>query len=254
MQRNLTPNKECPVCKTPRPENARWFKFCSKQCQGIGTRRPGFRCIRCSCDYVPKETRYDKFCSRICSDRFKRARSNARLKKIKAIKKHNKRSREELRKQQKEETKLKSQIDAFNKFGTKRTCRICGKTFGFESKKDGARGSLCSHQCRSKARTSNRRNFKAKHNAIRRQKSRRQSNEVVSREYILRRDNFRCQHCGRKTRPDFKITHSLYPNVDHIVPLCKGGGHNKQNLQCLCRECNIKKGADNLNDQLLLIG
>lgn len=32
-------------------------------------------------------------------------------------------------------------------------------------------------------------------------------------------------------------------HVDHIVPIAKGGTHNRRNLQLLCAPCNIAKGA-----------
>ncbi|MBG8556178.1 HNH endonuclease [Hymenobacter sp. BT594] len=31
--------------------------------------------------------------------------------------------------------------------------------------------------------------------------------------------------------------------VDHIIPLCMGGGNHRGNLQCLCRRCNRHKGS-----------
>jgi 5-methylcytosine-specific restriction endonuclease McrA len=31
--------------------------------------------------------------------------------------------------------------------------------------------------------------------------------------------------------------------VDHIVPVARGGGHERHNLQVLCRPCNSRKGA-----------
>ena len=72
---------------------------------------------------------------------------------------------------------------------------------------------------------------------------------------IFERDNYICQNCGKKTRPDYNnISHPLYPNLDHIIPLSKGGAHTRQNTQCLCRKCNSIKGAGSLNDQMLLFG
>jgi len=72
---------------------------------------------------------------------------------------------------------------------------------------------------------------------------------------IFNRDHYICQACGIKTRPDYKNrNHSKYPNLDHIIPLSVGGEHSKRNTQCLCRQCNIKKGNRHANDQMLLIG
>jgi len=71
---------------------------------------------------------------------------------------------------------------------------------------------------------------------------------------ILERDGYICQHCGRKTRPDYKNSfHPLYPNLDHIVPLSKGGEHSKRNTQCLCRQCNTRKHND-IKGQVRLFG
>jgi len=72
---------------------------------------------------------------------------------------------------------------------------------------------------------------------------------------VLERDNYICQHCGRKTRPGFKNPlHPLYPNLDHIIPLSKGGEHSKENTQCLCRQCNLEKGYTGKGDQLRMFG
>lgn len=34
-----------------------------------------------------------------------------------------------------------------------------------------------------------------------------------------------------------------FPHVDHIVPLARGGADSEENLQLLCRTCNLHKGA-----------
>jgi len=78
--------------------------------------------------------------------------------------------------------------------------------------------------------------------------------EGVNLKEILERDNYRCQLCGRKTRPDYKTYHPLYPNVDHIIPLRLSGPHIKKNMQCLCHQCNMKKGFNGAGDQLRMFG
>ena len=54
---------------------------------------------------------------------------------------------------------------------------------------------------------------------------------------ILRRDNYRCLICGRTANDGAKL------EVDHIVPVSKGGKTTDSNLQTLCRDCNQGKGA-----------
>lgn len=71
---------------------------------------------------------------------------------------------------------------------------------------------------------------------------------------VFSRDRYICQACGCKTRPDYNRFHPKYPNLDHIVPLSKGGEHSIKNAQCLCRQCNIEKSNNQKQDQLLLFG
>jgi len=63
---------------------------------------------------------------------------------------------------------------------------------------------------------------------------------------VFLRDNFTCQVCGLRPvasmdgyrRPDL---HQLH--VDHIHPFSKGGLTAFDNLQTLCRRCNLSKGS-----------
>lgn len=56
---------------------------------------------------------------------------------------------------------------------------------------------------------------------------------VLSRKNILRRDNHKCQYCGRA---DLTLT------IDHIVPRSKDGDDTWENLVTACVKCNNKKG------------
>lgn len=56
---------------------------------------------------------------------------------------------------------------------------------------------------------------------------------------IYERDNYRCQICGRST-DDLEI--------DHIIPISKGGKSTYSNLQTLCHRCNARKGSSIVNN------
>jgi len=51
---------------------------------------------------------------------------------------------------------------------------------------------------------------------------------------ILERDNYRCRLCGKSAR-DTEL------EVDHIIPVAKGGTAGLNNLQTLCIDCNRGK-------------
>ena len=54
---------------------------------------------------------------------------------------------------------------------------------------------------------------------------------------IMKRDNFKCQHCGRSPATD----PTIILHVDHKTPYSKGGETIPENLQTLCSKCNIGK-------------
>ena len=54
---------------------------------------------------------------------------------------------------------------------------------------------------------------------------------------VMQRDGFKCCLCGRSASNGVEL------EVDHIVPVSKGGSTTYSNLQTLCRECNRGKGA-----------
>lgn len=54
---------------------------------------------------------------------------------------------------------------------------------------------------------------------------------------IKERDGYRCKICGKSEADGVKL------EVDHIVPISKGGLTVEDNLQTLCQDCNRGKGA-----------
>lgn len=59
------------------------------------------------------------------------------------------------------------------------------------------------------------------------------------RRQIINRDDHTCQICGNSTYKE----PNLLLEVDHIVPIAKGGITTESNLQTLCWKCNRSKGA-----------
>lgn len=52
---------------------------------------------------------------------------------------------------------------------------------------------------------------------------------------VFKRDNFKCSICGLSAKDGVKL------QVDHIIPISKGGKTEIENLQTLCSRCNIGK-------------
>ena len=50
---------------------------------------------------------------------------------------------------------------------------------------------------------------------------------------VLKRDGYRCRVCGAGEGARLE--------VDHIVPVARGGGNEEENLRTLCRDCNRGK-------------
>jgi 5-methylcytosine-specific restriction endonuclease McrA len=55
----------------------------------------------------------------------------------------------------------------------------------------------------------------------------------LSRNYVLMRDRYTCQYCGKQ---EFK-----HMTIDHVIPKSQGGKSTWENLVCACRQCNNRK-------------
>ena len=59
------------------------------------------------------------------------------------------------------------------------------------------------------------------------------------RKAIKERDNYTCKNCGNSIHNE----PNLLLEVDHIIPIKKGGLTEEKNLQTLCWRCNRHKGS-----------
>jgi hypothetical protein len=53
-----------------------------------------------------------------------------------------------------------------------------------------------------------------------------------ARNRILDKYNHKCNNCGSTERLE----------IDHIIPISKGGREDEINMQVLCKKCNLTKG------------
>ena len=52
---------------------------------------------------------------------------------------------------------------------------------------------------------------------------------------LMRRQDNTCVYCGYRRR-------AASLEIDHIIPVVRGGSNNEDNLQVICRPCNLRKG------------
>ncbi len=111
-----------------------------------------------------------------------------------------------------------------------RQCDVCHRTYEPINGR-----SCCSRQCK--------RIQIQQHHDVRRMSSLLTPEGRRARFAVLDRDNWVCQLCGEPTDRKVRWPHPLYPTIDHIIPVSKGGKHEESNLQCAHARCNVRKQA-----------
>ncbi len=120
-------------------------------------------------------------------------------------------------------------------------CKECGKIVipKYENS-NSKRKDFCSDKCMNKYGNRNR-------HLIERVRKHNNYYESVNPLKVFMRDGWRCQLCGKqlKKKDRGKIIDKA-PELDHIIPLSKGGSHSYQNTQCACRKCNGEKNNNEI--------
>ena len=118
------------------------------------------------------------------------------------------------------------------------SCRCCGAEFN--RTKEGTTRFMCSPECVEMASAKARRTGRKKRRALERGARRAERVDPIA---VFERDGWRCQFCGVKTPRRLRGScDARAPELDHIMPVSKGGEHTYRNTQCLCRSCNGAKG------------
>lgn len=167
---------------------------------------------------------------KICGCVLERAKSTIAYKNVRcdACEEEKKREKE----LEKERAKLIRSFLLIKEIKTPKKCACCGKVFysAFSDKK------YCSEHCKKCGNGSIKRRCKKYGAAF---------DSSVTPEKIFARDCYKCRICGRMC--DMHDTSwngfigALYPTIDHIIPLAKGGSHTWDNVQCAHAICNSAK-------------
>lgn len=239
---------ECGKSFIPKTYNQ---KYCSQLCNGRAkhkryrTRQPICICKTCGKEFHKRFNAKGFYCSRECS--FLDKENNPMFIAHKIM-----HERALVRKEEKEAEKALKKIERQQRAIAKREayildhtieCRVCGKTFlsKYNSK-------FCSDECRK---------IWANGRYDRRIKKNGKPDYSINLKRLYKRFDGICQICGvscdyndyRLDDNGYFITGNMYPSVDHIKPIAKGGLHTWDNVQLAHMKCNSKK-RDKHDDEL----
>lgn len=183
--------------------------------------------------YIESRKQRVRLKCKTCGGEIERALSTVRQKNILCeYCEAEKREQRELRDKRVELTRL---FYAIKQKRTPQICTCCGETFYSEYKKI-----YCSEKCKSKTKNK----VYGKHYIARAKKYGVPFEYGITLKKVIQKDNNVCQLCGKPCDiSDVKETHvgELYPSVDHIIPLSRGGGHTWDNVQLAHMICNSYK-------------
>ena len=77
--------------------------------------------------------------------------------------------------------------------------------------------------------------------------------DLITREGVIARVGRRCHLCKKLARLDVNHLHPFAAEVDHLIPISKGGKHVWDNVAIAHRDCNMKKSNKAAGDQLRLL-
>ena len=213
-----------------------------------GIARP-HACVWCGGEFPATERpsrRPRLYCSRPCSDRARRSRTNE-LEVAKIDRRTRKRGpcgicgREvPFRRGKFCSDACMRMADAQRQRSTKTgpqflTCAVCSR--GFEFNVVTVAPMYCSKLCQSRGRARLASTLKRR---LERRKV--ETAEKVTPLQVFERDGFRCHICTKPLDMTKGAPHPLSPSVDHIVPISKGGQHQLSNLRAAHLRCNIARG------------
>lgn len=189
------------------------------------------------------ENRRKIFCSRKCKDKNSARTSRTpeqereRYKRMMAALGKEYKSREEIA-QEAEQKKQEKERDKAKRLAITYTCVVCGREYHTLNTNQ----KTCSSEC-SKRYTNIRRDHRIKKENV--------IDRNITLASLFRRDKGTCYICGMacdyndfQVRNGQKIIGNMYPTIDHVIPIARGGLHEWANVKLAHRICNSIKSAD----------
>lgn len=209
-------------------------------------------CKNCGEQFLPKNRRYNTFCSRSCAFAWKNNRATTQrfAKHVVALSRRLKKCSEcgglfysrynattcgeECRKAIARRVQRERYFvpAAERNEPVSKECRWCGRTFVAVTHV--TKRVFCSLACCDAA-------HKKRHAKLRRaRKANNGPHESFDPQEIFERDGYKCYLCGCRTDQS-SWPSDMYPTIDHVIPLARGGTHTRNNVRCACFRCNSAK-------------
>lgn len=181
------------------------------------------------------------YCSRDCSfassSNLKRERDS--IKRI--VTKQRKRAAKAIKKAEHAQRELDRLDRIDNKLNC--VCHVCSSPFR-QATHLGMREKYCDSCAKYVAAESKRKSGRIA-KSRRRARIRNTKNDPIDPYDVFDAADWSCYICGKKTPKSLRGTlDNRAPELDHVIPLSKGGTHTMDNVACCCRKCNNIKGDD----------
>lgn len=159
------------------------------------------------------------------------------------------------REEQKRQAQIRRQRERDAKLDKVYVCKVCGKEYtprqymASEGLRFFSNAGYCSHACKRKATNKARKMSPSGRTGSYYVRARKYGVEYIpgiTLKKVVARDGLRCAICGGMCDWNDHTWSScsgpLYPSVDHIIPMAKGGPHIWENVQVAHVMCNSEKG------------
>jgi hypothetical protein len=245
-------------------------RTCGKEFQRVSTQgrrvRGPFTCQNCGKEYMTNRRKGEgeTYCSRDCSYEDSKSWYKHRKQKVSPLPRYTQLKECDgcqttlINMKRKYCEECKEIIEQIKKW---EICTECGKAF----KQERNHQRVCSESCEQSRKKRKKRKQKEFSRKLRQQERQKRGSgrnrsrakrlgveyEYINVMKVFERDGWKCQICGVSTPKSRRGTkHFNAPELDHRIPMSKGGGHLYSNVQCACRRCNAEKSNGSSTGQM----